>query len=460
MKTRGGYNIRLKGKPSKGLIALKEPTILLLPLKTRRFSFTEIHVKDAERVVQGAVLASDPETQNLPLIAPRGGTVRLSHTPGHITIENPEPEAAKAENRWPSLYEIPEGAEQKERITRSLLRKGAWQFFTDAFTGRVPDPAVAPQAVVISTVNLEPFSVRGDAQLEARLQDFLRGIEQLQPLLEYQPVWMVFPIFRSELGVKIREFARGKAWIQLHEIPRIYPFDNERLLAKSLGLKAKDGPVWSVKTEGIIAVNTALTYSMPATNRIFAVGGPSVAKPSHMVAIPGYPVDSLMEQVGLTEASRLINGGAFTGTEIGEANRGLDSESLCITALPVAYKREVLSFVLPGFQKRSYTNTFASLIRPKFKERITTALRGEKRPCINCGFCSEVCPAGIVPSAIHKAVFANDFENYDKLRPELCVECGLCSYVCTSKIDLRQEIIEVKETIRKEAELLQEGATE
>ncbi|MEI6873519.1 MAG: 4Fe-4S binding protein [Spirochaetota bacterium] len=46
------------------------------------------------------------------------------------------------------------------------------------------------------------------------------------------------------------------------------------------------------------------------------------------------------------------------------------------------------------------------------------------------------------------------------LRPDLCIECGLCSYVCTSKIDLRQEIIDVNETLRKEAALLQEGAAE
>jgi Na+-transporting NADH:ubiquinone oxidoreductase subunit A len=386
--------------------------------------------------------------------------VNLTKAPGHITIENLEPETTKSNPKWPEKFEIPPAAEEKEKTLKNLLRKGAWQFFSNAFTGEVADPTQSPQAIIISTVNLEPFSVRGDAQLEARLQDFLRGIEMLQPFLEYQPVWMVFPVSRSELGKKIREFARGKAWIRLHEIERTYPNDNERLLAKSLGLKAKDGQVWSVKTEGILAVNTALSHDMPATNRIFAVGGPSVAKPSHMIAIPGYPVDSLMEQVGLTEASRLVNGGVLTGTEIGEANKGLDSESLSITAIPTSYKREVLAFTMPGFGKRSYSNTFASMLRPKLRERKPAILYGEVRACINCGYCNEVCPAGILPSAIHKAFYANDFENYEKLRPDLCIECGLCSYVCTAKIELRKEIIEVKESIRKEAELLQEGGHE
>ena len=483
MKTRGGYNIRLQGKPSKELMVLKEPTILHLPLETRRFSFTEIHVKDGDRVMQGAILASDPENQNVPLIAARGGTVNLKMVAGHVTLENLEAKAEKSEPPVPPSYgpkkgsgsgeTTEDGISKKsgwqshpgnpklvEELTGTLLRRGAWQFFSDAFTGRLPDPSAAPQAIIISTVNLEPFSVRGDVQLEAHFEEFVAAVEKLQPVLEYQPVWMVFPIYRSELGNKVRDFARGKAWIRIAEIERKYPNDNDRLLAKRLGLKASDGPVWCVRTEGIMATHCALVRNTSACNRAIAVGGPSVAKPSHMYALSGYPIDSIMEQVGLTEESRVIMGGALTGREVDGQIKGLDAESTSITALPVTYRREILSFVMPGFGKRSYTNTFASLIRPKFDERIPTILYGEVRPCINCGYCVDVCPAGIFPSAIHKANYANDFDSIEKFKPMLCVECGLCSYVCTSKIDLFKEILDVKEALRKEAELLAEGATE
>ncbi|HUX39260.1 MAG TPA: 4Fe-4S dicluster domain-containing protein [Rectinemataceae bacterium] len=460
MKTRGGYSIRLQGKPSKELLALNEPTVLHLPLKTRRFSFTATHVKEGDHVAQGAILASDPGSQNLPLIAPRGGIVNLSKVPGHITLERLEAGEPSSDPALPAIYDIPAGIDEKERIVRTLLRKGAWQFFTDAFTGMLPDPLKAPQAIIISTVNLEPFSVRGDVLLEARFEEFVAAIEKLQPVLEYQPVWMIFPVYRSELGRKIREFARGKAWIRIAEIERKYPNDNDRLLAKRLGLKAAEGPVWCVRTEGVMATHCALVKGTSSCGHIIAVGGPSVAKPSHMYAMPGYPIDSIMEQVGLKEESRVILGGALTGTEVDGQIKGLDSESLGITALPVGYKREPLSFVMPGFRKRSYSNTFASLLRPKFDERIPTILYGEVRPCINCGFCVDVCPAGIIPSAIHKANYADDFDSIEKLMPMLCVECGLCSYVCTSKIDLFKEILDVKENLRKEAELLAEGAHE
>jgi len=460
MKTRGGYNIRLQGKPTKELIALSEPKILHLPLKTKRFSFTELHVKDGAHVAEGAVLASDPRNQNVPLIAPRGGIVNLKQVPGHVTIEKVEAESTSPQPKLPSLYEVPTGIEQKEKIVRTLLAKGAWQFFTDAYTARVPDPSKPPQAIIISTINLEPFSVRGDAQLETHFAEFAAALEKLQPLLEYQPVWMVFPAYQSELGKKMRDFARGKAWIEILEIERKYPFDNDTLLAKRLGLKAKDGPVWCVRTEGIIAVDSALNKDRAATTRMIAVGGASVAKPCHMKVPVGYPIASIMEQVGLTEPSRLVAGGVFTGIEMNGDEKGLDSESLSLNAIPLAYKREILAFTMPGFSKRSYSHTFASMLRPGYRERKPAIAYGELRACINCGFCVEVCPAGIIPSALHKAIYADDLEGCETLRPDLCVECGLCSFVCVSKLDLRKEIIEVKETIRKEAELLAEGAQE
>jgi len=458
MKTRGGYTIDLEGKPAKEIKDLAEPSLLHLPLRTERFDFSELLVREGEEVLQGMVLAADPGNFGLPLLAPRSGRVNLARNPGHVTLENLASEAPKQSFTYPEAYREAEGLDTRQKTVGKLLRKGAWQFFTDAFTGRVPDPASIPQAIIISTVNLEPFSVRGDVQLESRLPNFLRGLEQLQPLLEYQPIHLVFPIFHSALGVKIRAIARGIAWVRLHEIPLLYPHDHPRILARRLGLKRADGVVWSLRTEGILAVDSALTYDQAATRRIMAIGGPAVGLRSHFSAVPGYPIAALREQMGVKEGARLIRGGVLTGSTMGEESLGLDSEMQSLSALSETVDRKLLAFMRTGFGQRSYSRTFASVLRPPFKERLTTALRGEKRPCIACGFCAEVCPVWILPSIIHRQVYADDLDAVEKSRPDLCIGCGLCSYVCTSKIDLRQEILDINETLRLETAVPEEGA--
>ena len=110
----------------------------------------------------------------------------------------------------------------------------------------------------------------------------------------------------------------------------------------------------------------------------------------------------------------------------------------------------MLSFLRPGFDRHTYSRCWLSRLRRPRPESLTTAMRGEPRACVNCGLCEQVCPAGILPHLIHRALYRDALEEAERLRIDLCVECGLCSYVCPSKIDLRQQFIEARDRIREE----------
>ena len=104
----------------------------------------------------------------------------------------------------------------------------------------------------------------------------------------------------------------------------------------------------------------------------------------------------------------------------------------------------------PGADRRSYSKCFLSALRGMLAERLTTALRGETRACVSCGFCEEVCPARIMPHLIHKCLYQDALEDAERLGVGRCTRCGLCAYVCPSKIGLRSQFIEGQETIRAE----------
>ena len=120
--------------------------------------------------------------------------------------------------------------------------------------------------------------------------------------------------------------------------------------------------------------------------------------------------------------------------------------------MPEHTEREFLGFVRPGFDRTCYAPCFLSALRLKHRERFSTAMRGEGRPCVSCNFCEEVCPAGIMPHLLHKYLYKDLIEEADEARIDLCVRCGLCSFVCPSKIELTEQFTEAQDLIEKEKE--------
>ena len=452
MKFRGGHNILLSGKPEGVVRVMPEPDLLHLPLRSRRFVFSELSVRDGQRVNSGDILARDSDNYAVPLLAPRAGLVRLKKEENRIVLED----VAKLEEHAHMTEEELSHIEQEmgaAGIKRyKLLVLGAWQFFYDAYTGALPDPLGKPQAIIISTVSLEPFVARGDAQLHKHLLSFTRGLEQLQSLLEYQPIYLVMPDIKSEFANLIRNHVRGYAWVKMLEIPLTYPYDNFAILARRLGLKRNERPVWAVRTEGVLAVDRALTLSKPCLVRIISIGGTGVNSPTHIKVMPGYPIKNIKDQFVTEPVARMINGGVLTGELSGAETLGIDTECRGLTILPELQDREFLGFIRPGWDRSCYTACYLSSLREGFRERFTTGMRGEGRPCISCNFCEEVCPAGIIPHLIHKYLYRELVEEAEQARVDLCVECGLCSFVCPSKIDLRQQFIDAKKLIEQEKE--------
>ena len=131
----------------------------------------------------------------------------------------------------------------------------------------------------------------------------------------------------------------------------------------------------------------------------------------------------------------MIDGGTLTGKAIGGGQKGFDAECVALNVLQENTEREVLAFVQAGFSKQSYSKAFASVFKPLFKENLNTALRGEARPCVFCGYCEDVCPAGIIPHLIYRYLDNERPEDAYRVGLDQCVDCGLCSYVCLSKIN-------------------------
>lgn len=447
MKFKGGYSLIIKGRPDSQVKKLEDPQALYLPIRPGNLNFSELSAAHGQQVCPGSVLARDPENYNIPLLAPRQGTVNLQSTDGHIVLESLS-DADDAGYTGDQHVEKHPGSEYKERC--NLLNAGAWQYITDAHTEKFCDPNQNPQAVIVSTMTLEPFKARGQVQINQDILKFTRGLEHIQSLLEYQPIYLVMPKVSGELSESFRKQVRGYAWIKVVEVPFKYPFDNFAIIARKLGLKPADGPVWAVRTEGVLAIDRVLTSGKPILDRVISIGGSAAKNPTHLKVPMGYPIKQIADKFTEQTPARIINGGALTGIQYDDSVLGVDSLCQGITLLKEHTEREFLGFIRPGHDRKSYSNTFLSALRPRFDETAHTAMYGEGRACVSCGSCVKVCPAQIMPYLLHKYLYSDLIEEAETAGVGLCVQCGLCSYVCPSKIELTSQFAQAIETIEEE----------
>ena len=59
MRPKDGHDIKLGGRPAGSILELPEPEALYLPLRSRRFAFSEQLVKDGERVIGAITVGVD-----------------------------------------------------------------------------------------------------------------------------------------------------------------------------------------------------------------------------------------------------------------------------------------------------------------------------------------------------------------------------------------------------------------
>ena len=65
----------------------------------------------------------------------------------------------------------------------------------------------------------------------------------------------------------------------------------------------------------------------------------------------------------------------------------------------------------------------------------------ESSPCTNCLACRQFCPSGLHPAFLHHHISSGDSDGALELGMSACIQCGWCSYVCPSRLPLAQTIV-------------------
>ncbi len=264
--------------------------------------------------------------------------------------------------------------------------------------------------VIINAAECEPYITSDTRTMLDSSSDIAEGISILKKYLSAEEYVIGIEENKPECIAKMREIFEGDGTVRVESLPSVYPQGAEKVLIfNTTGLVVPEGKLPA--DVGCVVMNvTSLAFiaryvktGMPLVEKCITVDGSAVKNPMNVIAPIGASIQSIIDFTGgfSEEPGKILYGGPMMGVA-------------------------VYSTADPIFKNTNAVVAF----------NIKDALPKVQNPCIHCGRCVSVCPMGLNPTAISKAVkFDDPAERAQRLtnaNVNLCIECGSCSFICPS----------------------------
>lgn len=286
------------------------------------------------------------------------------------------------------------------------------------------------ETLIINGAECEPYISADDMLMRERSEDILQGILILLKLtkadvclvgIEDDKPQAIFAMKQALEKDKDDDTHR----VNIVEIPTRYPSGGEKQLIKIL--TGKEVPSGKLPANiGVLCQNVGTAYAVqqavalgrPLVSRITTLAGGALSTPMNLEVPLGTPIGHLLEYTGLhqEQLEQLIIGGPLMGFPVKTTSIPITKISNCI----LATKQGELS-------------------TPE-----------QARPCIRCGYCTDVCPAQLLPQQLYWFSTAQEWQKAESHNLFDCIECGACAYVCPSEIPLVQYYRFAKGEIRQD----------
>lgn len=264
--------------------------------------------------------------------------------------------------------------------------------------------------LIVNGVESEILSSADSAVMYHHPEEILECIDAIMEIMGIEKSYIAINENNQQVIKKLLKYINTYPNIKIWGVLDAYPSGWEKYLVNTIaGQKYEKSPqeigviVNNVST--IYAIYELLKYGHALTEKVVTIAGSGIKKPGNYKVKIGTNLSELMlktDGYGKMENPILIAGGLMKGKSIpvDELIITKDLNTICI----IEDKKE------------------------------------ETNPCIKCGKCSEVCPAGLMPVMI-----IDNQKRAKKLKIDKCIECGLCSYICPAKIEVREILRKIKE---------------
>lgn len=439
IKLRKGYNIKIQGEPINEIINrnFRAKTFSIKPTDFEGLSpIPKLLVGVGDEVKAGSPLFYDKKQPEVLFVSPVSGEIAeikrgAKRAIAEIVILADEQNEYKSFEQFTKIFI--KRALRKD-VVKHLLQTGCWPFFRQRPYNVIADPLESPKAIFIAGFDSAPLAPDYNYTLKDQQKYIQIAIEAFNKLAP--KVYLGIPDdkkFTALDGLKNIEVYRfrgphpaGCIGVQIHHINPIN----------------KGEVVWTINAQDVVALGRTLLEGQYNTERLIAVGGPTVKKTGYVKTFIGANIAGLVKN-NLTENHvRYISGNVLTGSTIA-ANDHLGFYDQQLSVIKEGDQYELFGWLIPNYGRPSISRTFpmAALLSNK-KYDVNTNTHGEPRAMVVTGAYEKVTPMDIYPMQLIKSILYKDFDLMEGLGIYEVVEedLALCEFVCPSKTKV-QEIL-------------------
>ncbi len=411
-----------------------------------------MHVRDGDSVRRGQLLFEDKKVPGVRYTAPGGGRVVSVNRGARRALQSViiELDEGERSGRGETVRFAADTGKHPNELTRDqvialLVESGLWAALRKRPYSSVPDPSHTPAAVFVTATDSNPLAPDMATVLAGQEEHFERGVAAVAKLSGGETVVCVAP------GTNVPVPREGDVRIETFDGP--HPSGTVGWHIHTLKPVDMSREVWHLGAQDAIAIGKLFAGGEIDVTRIVSLAGPGVRNPRLLRTRIGAATADLVAGELHDGEQRVVSGSVFAGRTAGDEITGfLGRYHQQISVLREGREREFLGWLMPGLDKYSTINAFASRLLPSKKFAMSTSKGGSDRAIVPIGTHERVFPMDIMPSFMLKALVMGDIERAQELGVlELDEEdLGPLSFVCASKHDYGVYLRDLLTTIEKE----------